>query len=363
MKRFVRAEIISAIMSAAVAAASVSCTWIPENQPVSDAIIAFRIEETKAGVFPDTNSFTLRVVPAGGGGALYEGPYGKRPAELKVPAGSYEAGVYSCDFRAPAFDTPLYSDEQLVIARSGERLAVNFICKTANSGIRLKLSERFKSRYPGKILLRQSEGQLPYEYGEKRTAWMYPGQVSFLYSDGTSENLLFKRNILPGEINELSLDASANETGSEFSISVDTTLVRKEESIVVGAAGGGDGLSLATAYSASQLSSAGCDGDTVWVCGYIVGALNEAGEIDFTCEGNVSPNAVIIADDAQYRNPEECAALNLTKTAHKAELSLDRPENKAEVFHRRIYVRGKAVTYKKFPALTNICEYIIEKHL
>ena len=98
----------------------------------------------------------------------------------------------------------------------------------------------------------------------------------------------------------------------------------------------------------------------VWVQGYIVGGLTKDGAVDFDCDTALTATALVIADRADCRTPAECAVLNLTKAAHKQALGLDNPANKPAVFHRKIYAQGKATTYKKFPALTNLCQYQLE---
>ena len=360
MKRFVRAEIISAIAVATLAAALASCTWMLETQVKKDASLQFRFARTKVGEIPDTSRFTLRVIRSGAEVPEYEGPYGDRPAVLQVPSGTYDVSVYSHAFTGPAFDTPLYGDEKVVVARSGETLAVSFLCTPRNSGVRLEFSDRFKSRYPGTMLLKQSQGQLEYGYTEQRTAWFFPGELRFCFSDGKTENVLFRRTLEAGELRSLTLDATAGETGSSFSIALDTTLQHRAEQVVVGQDTGGDGLTLATAFLASELGTADCAGDTVWVQGYIVGGFAADGSIDFDCDTAVAATGIVIADAPDCRTPAACAALQLTKAAHKQALGLDNPANKSAVFHRRIYARGKATTYKKCPALTNICEYQLE---
>ena len=360
MKRIVRAEIISAIACAAIAATAASCTWMPDTPVKNDASLTFRFARTKAGEMPDTSRFILRVAQPGAEEPVFEGLYGERPAVLQVPSGTYEVSVYSSRFTAPAYETPLYGDEKVVVARSGETLAVSFLCTPCNSGVRLAFSDRFKTRYPGKILLRQSQGQLEYGYAEQRTAWLFPGEVQFCYSDGKAENVLLRRTLEAGELRRLELDATAGEAGSSFSIALDTTMMHREEQVVIGQDTGGDGLTLATAFLASELGTADCAGDTVWVQGFIVGGLTKDGAVDFDCDTALTATALVIADRADCRTPAECAVLNLTKAAHKQALGLDNPTNKPAIFHHKIFAQGKATTYKKFPALTNLCQYQLE---
>lgn len=360
MKRFVRAEIISAIVCAAIAATVASCTWMPETQVKKDASLQFRFVRTKAGEIPDTNHFTLRVIRSGAEAPEYEGPYGERPAVLAVPSGTYEVSVYSRAFTRPAFDAPLYGDEKVVVARSGETLAVSFLCTARNCGVQLDFSDRFQARYPGKLLLKQAQGQLEYGYAELRTAWLFPGEVQFCYSDGKTGNVLFRRTLEAGEVRRIALDATAGETNSSFSIALDTTWIQKNEQVTIGEETGGDGLTLSTAFSASELGAADCAGDTVWVKGFIVGGLSGDGTIDFDCDTAVAATALVLADTPECRNPGECAVLHLTKAVHKQALGLDNAANKAAVFHRKISAQGKATTYKKHPALTNLCDYQLE---
>ena len=254
MKRFVMAAIISATMFAAAAALLASCTWMPVLEEKGDATLTFRFLQTKAGPVPDTGSFILRVCPAGADQPVYEGRYGERPATMKVPAGTYEVSAFSRRFPTPDFGDPLYGDEQLVVARSGETLSVAFRCTQRNSGLQLAFTDRFKTRYPGRLLLKQTEGQLEYGYAEQRTAWLFPGETRICYLDGKAENLLLKRSLEPGEIRSITLDATDNGSSSTFSLTVDTTAIRHAEQVVVGQEGG-DGLTMATAYSVAELAA------------------------------------------------------------------------------------------------------------
>ena len=360
MKRSVMAGIISAMLFAAAAALPASCTWMPETNEEGDACLTFRFLQTKSDPAPDTSRFILCVRQAEAKKPVYEGLYGERPASLTVPAGTYEVGVFSRRFAAPDFEAPLYSDEQVVVARSGETLAVSFRCTQRNSGMQLGFTERFKARYPGRLLLKQAEGQLEYTYQEQRTAWLFPGETRVCYADGKTENLLFKRTLEAGEIRSITLDATAGESTSTFSLTVDTTSVRRAEQIVIGEEAGGDGLSMATAYSVAQLAAADFAGDTVWVWGYVVGTIRAEGAVDFDCGAETAATNLAIAATPDVRDPAACAGLYLSKSAHKSVLNLADPANRPAVLHHKIYAQGKVYTYKQFPALTNLCEYRLE---
>ena len=112
--------------------------------------------------------------------------------------------------------------------------------------------------------------------------------------------------------------------------------------------------------SVGELLAGDFAGDTVWVKGCIVGGISTDGSVDFGCTGNVLGTAVILADDPDCTEEDDCLALKLTKTAHKQALALDKEENRTKILGREIYVQGKVTTYKGFPALTNLCEYRLE---
>ena len=112
--------------------------------------------------------------------------------------------------------------------------------------------------------------------------------------------------------------------------------------------------------SVEELCSGSFAGDTVWVRGFIVGGLASDGSVDFGCEGDVLGTAVILADEPDCDEPDDCMVLQLTKKAHKEALALNVASIRDKVLHQEIYVQGKATTYKKRPALTNICAYKLE---
>ena len=112
--------------------------------------------------------------------------------------------------------------------------------------------------------------------------------------------------------------------------------------------------------SVGELIAGDFSGDTVWVKGYVVGGLSSDGSIDFGCEGTVLETAVILADDDDCTEPDDCLALKLTKAAHKEALGLDKEANRKKLLRRGIFVQGKVTTFKGYPALTNLCDYQLE---
>ena len=112
--------------------------------------------------------------------------------------------------------------------------------------------------------------------------------------------------------------------------------------------------------SVAELATGDFAGDTVWVRGFIVGGLASDGTVDFGCEGDVMATVVILADAADCDDPDDCMALQLTKKAHKEALAVSEKAIRDKILHQEIYVQGKATTYKKLPALTNLCAYQLE---
>jgi hypothetical protein len=101
-------------------------------------------------------------------------------------------------------------------------------------------------------------------------------------------------------------------------------------------------------------------GDTVWVRGFIVGGLLSDGTVDFSCGEEVLGTVVVLADDVDCDDEEDCMVLHLTKKAHKEELGLDQAAVKSKIYHQQIYVQGKVASHKGFTSLTNLCNYKLE---
>ena len=101
-------------------------------------------------------------------------------------------------------------------------------------------------------------------------------------------------------------------------------------------------------------------GDTVWVRGFIVGGLLSDGTVDFSCGEEVLGTVVVLADDMDCDDEEDCMVLHLTKKAHKEELGLDQAAVKSKIYHQQIYVQGKVASHKGFTSLTNLCNYKLE---
>ena len=143
MKRFVLMGVLFSIIMA-------SCNMGAFDERQASLSFSFamplKTTVTKAGSLPDTNSFIL-LVKSNTGETLYNGLYGSRPAEIKVPAGTYEVSVRSIEFEKPAFETPQYGDSKVIVVSNGEKVSVAFLCKQLNSGMRFSFSENFLKKY------------------------------------------------------------------------------------------------------------------------------------------------------------------------------------------------------------------------
>lgn len=112
--------------------------------------------------------------------------------------------------------------------------------------------------------------------------------------------------------------------------------------------------------SVAELLAGDFAGDTVWVKGCVVGGLLSDGSVDFSCEDAVLGTALVLADDTDCDEEDECMVLHMTKAAHKDALGLDKAANRDKIYHREIYAQGKVSNHKGFCALTNLCNYKLE---
>ncbi len=350
MKRFVLMGILSSLLMA-------SCTIgaLPKEEASLSFSFAVPLKTTvtKATSLPDTNSFIL-LVKSNTGEMLYNGLYGSRPTEFTVPAGTYEVSVRSIEFEKPAFEMPQYGDSKVIVVSNGEKASVAFLCKQLNAGMRFFFSENFLKKYDsGCILLEQEAGSLEYNFTENRIAYLKAGNVGINHKTTSATVPLFSRTIGAGEIYNISLDASAAESSSEFSIKIDTTVVQINERVVIGEEfSGADGSSAQKALSVSQAKTR--IGDTLWVWGYIVGGDMSSSSITFT--GPFSKDShIAIAENATEKNREACFSVELSRAAIKSALNLvSNPSN----LGRKVFLKGVVVeSYFGLNGLKKVSEY------
>lgn len=350
MKRFVLMGILFFILMA-------SCTRSAFQEGHASLSFSFaaplKTTITKAGALPDTNSFIL-LVKSNTGETLYNGLYGARPAEIVVPAGTYEVSVHSVEFEKPAFEMPQYGDSKVIVVSNGEKASVAFLCKLLNSGMKFSFSENFLKKYNnGYLLLEQEAGDLEYLFTENRTGYLKAGNVGICHKTTSASEPLFSRTLGAGEIYNITLDASSAESGSEFTIEVDTTAVYINEKVVIGEEfSGADGSNTQKAVSVSQAKNR--IGDTLWVWGYIVGGDMSSSSVTFV--GPFTKDShIAIAENASENSRDACFSVELSKTAVKSALNLvSNPSN----LGRKVFLKGVVVSsYFGLNGLKKVSEY------
>ena len=322
--------------------AAVGCGLESRGDKSAVLLLSIRQENTfatKAGgaPMPDTNQFILQIKNSSGE-YVYNGAYGSRPDVIQVPAGSYDLSLVSQVLNGPAWETPVYGDAVSIVAASGETVSVNFLCKMVNSGLRVKMTNRYIARYPGNLTVSQDNGYLNYTSSEQRFGYFSAGNATFsaVASDGSSQQL-FSKQLLQGQILTLTLDAGSMDSGSKITVKLDTTATYLSQSIMVDQyqQSLGDGLDWNTAFSI--VDAAQHPEETVWVWGYIVGGdLTSSGinyEAPFTKNSNLA-----IAASPSCRTRSECMSVELASGSDIRETVnlVDHPEKLGS----KVYIQG-----------------------
>ena len=338
-----------------LAAAACSCEDFlgKENSPGSGkGILMWHFSEclpsmTKAAEeIPDTNDFILTVSDSKGT-VLYSGSYGASPDKLLVGEGSYSISVRSGAFNAPAFASPLYGDDQVVVVKDGESVSAALKCTLLNCGLRLRTDPSFLNVYPGGALfVKSSDGRLPYSYSERRIAYFNPGQVSVTMSDnGSLETTLLTRAIAAREVLTVSISAAGSSQGSaggdktSLKLQVDTSKYWMSESYIIGGENsGGKDLSGALGIGEAMTKAPASD---IWIYGYIVGGDLTSAGASVKTSGITKNTHLALAARSSVTEKAFCIAVELPKGAVRDALNLvDHPSN----IGRKVFVRGDLVS-------------------
>ena len=305
---------------------------------------------------PDTSEFILKVTKSTGE-SIYDGVYGGCPEVLDVDPGGYTVSVRSSEFARPAFDTPVFGDEQCVVVKSGSRVVVNLVCTQINAGVRLDISEEFKSSYTDAVLfLKSSAGKLMYSVSEKRTAYFMPGPVSLMMSRGGQDNVLMVRELMACDMLTLKVLApsvQAEEQGGGISVSIDTTRVWINEECMIGgsvnAEDAGSALTIADARKAVGQ-------EDVWVTGYIVGGDLTSASASFAGPFKSMTN-ILLGPRSAVTDKSGCLSVQLPDNEVREALNLvEHPE----MLGRRISVKGDIVaSYFGICGVKNTVEYML----
>lgn len=288
----------------------------------------------KAEALPDTNDYILTVRDASGK-TLYEGAFGDSPRALEVEAGSYTVGIVSIPFPEPAFDSPQYGDQQVVLVPAGQDVTVRLNCTLQNAGIRLKTGADFLQAYPDGILFVQQGGtKLKYLYKEDRVAYVKPGLASVLlyHESQTRYETLFSRLMEPREVLTVRISAPGSSGKNSITVQTDTTKLWESESFVIG---GNTGAPISVADVPSHIGE-----EDIWVTGYIVGGdLSTAGKTVKT-EDLTKNTHLALADRSSTTDKAACLAVELPQGKVRDALNLvDHPE----LIGRRVRLKGNLV--------------------
>ena len=246
-----------------------------------------------------------------------------------------------------------------IVAASGETVSVNFLCKLVNSGVRVKMTERYIARYPGNLTISQDEGHLNYTSSEQRFGFFKAGNATFsaVASDGSNQQL-FSKQFTEGQMLTLTLDAGGLDAGGKITVQLDTTATYLSQTIMVDQyqQSSGDGQSWNTAFSIAD--AAAHPEESVWVWGYIVGGdLTSTGinyETPFTKNSNMA-----IAASPSCRTRSECMSVELASGSDIRETVnlVDHPDKLGS----KIYIQGTVKeSYFGMTGLKSIKDFRLE---
>lgn len=366
MKKKGLRPILLRVSSALAVLLTASCAMLgpsEEGKEVGELRIAFSAEAdmlTRAvSEIPDTGDFILTVTGPDGD-VIYDGSYGASPESMMVDAGSYTIFVRSCEFEKPAFSSPQYGDEQVVVVPSGGVADVKLTCVQLNAGIYLKIDSSFLTGCSdGVLFLKSSKGKLMYGYSEKRTAYFHPGSVSLVLNEGGVDKVLMTRSLNAQEMLGINVSAASSGASSpakeSISVAVDTSRVWMTEDYVIG--GTSDkGDDFTDALTVSQaLASVG--EEDIWVCGYVVGGDLSSSSASFEKPFSSKTN-ILIGPRSSTKDKDVCLSVQLAAGDLRDDLNLvDNPS----MLGRKVYLKGDIVeAYYGIPGIKNITDYEVQ---
>lgn len=284
---------------------------------------------------PDSSQFILSISDSNDK-KVYEGTYGSAPSSFTVPAGIYGISIRSGQWQTPTFDSPVYGDDQVVHISAGSNINVLLICTLMNGGVKLLVEPSFTQRIAdAQLLLRGSEGSLPYPAAEDRIAYFKPGDISLVLSRNDSDKVLATRTLEAREVLRMKVAASPS-SGAGIGVQVDTSVIWIDDRLTLGEEGGGI-MDVATGQGAVGRTG-------VWVYGYIVGCASPF-------LGDSSSSNLAIAGKETVSSKDECMSVELKKGPLRDALNLvQNPSNKG----RKLFVKGDIVQYYGIPGIKNI---------
>ncbi|MCQ2174333.1 MAG: DUF4493 domain-containing protein [Bacteroidales bacterium] len=301
---------------------------------------------------PDTNDFILKITSADGA-VLYDGKFGKAPENIPAQPGSYTVSAYSRVFSEPAFASPQFGDEQVVIVEQGEERCVILECAQTNCGIKLIFDPAFRSEHPqGVTYISSADGKLMFGYGEHRVAYFKPGQINVTLAEDGMENVLFSRRLEAREILNVKISyGSKAGTASGIILQIDTARNWISDSYVQNE--DIPGVNPLTALSVSE-AGRNIGQKDVWVYGYIVGISTSSSKSVFEPPFDSATN-LLLASRATVTDRQSCISVELAKGDVRDALNLkDNPEMLGE----QVFLFGDIVeSYYGLPGLKSVTAY------
>lgn len=321
--------------------------------------LAIPVSKVAGEEVPDTNDFILKIV-AQDGSVIYDGPYGRSPETVSVPAGSCNVSIRSSGFSRPAFASPQYGDDQCIVVPAGGVMDVSLSCVQLNAGIRLKISSDFLTAYPkGVLFVRGEDGQLMYSYSEKRIAYFLPGSISVVLSDSGKETLLMTRAIEAREVLSVKMDVAESQSGTQGSgitVQLDTSRIWTDDELVLGEESlKGDSPQNAMTVSVAKTNVGRKD---VWVSGYVVGGdLSSSDEgISYAPPFDSATN-LAIASRAVVSGKSSCLSVQLPSGDIRDALNL---VSNPGLIGRRISIRGDiTASYFGLTGIKNVSDFVL----
>ena len=306
---------------------------------------------------PDTCDFKLKIVDSSGK-SFYDGVYGDCSESLELPSGNYVVSIMSSEFSKPAFDSPQFGDEQCVTIEAGKSTFVALECSQMNSGVRLDLTDEFKSSYSdAALLLKSSQGSLLYSFNENRIAYFSPGAVSVVMSRGAKDEVLLVKGLQPCNMYTIRISApvvSTGVAGCGLDVMIDTTRVwNNEEYVIGGSAVSGEEVENAMTVADAK---AAVGQEDVWVVGYIVGGDLTSASASFDAPFKSMSN-LLLGPRSVVLDRSSCISVQLPDNAVREALNLvDHPH----LLGKRVALKGDIVqSYYGLCGMKNTIEYVL----
>ena len=335
----------------ALLSCAMSCKGLIAPEKDGFLTVSFASSGSKsASSWNDTDNYLLTVTGSGGS-VVYDGVFCKSPEVFTLPPGSYTVSAVSREFGRAEYDAPQFGATNVVLVQPGASVSVELCCTQQNCGVRVNVGDSFVRAFPdGTLYLKSSADELMYPYGERRTAYFLPGDISLLMQENGDGGLLFHREMQAGNMLSVNLTAASSSGDGRISIAVDTTRTWLSEDITVGPGGTvGGGTVLGVADISGHAGEKG-----VTVCGYIVGVATSTAKAQFEPPFDRNTN-ILLGPRANTSSREYCVCVELKAGDVRNFLNLaDNPG----ILGMKVIVTGDIVaSYYGLPGIKNVTSY------